>query len=254
MAFVPVIVTCFTAILSATALPAADTILSEVAATTGKGEFATEMGHNTKAEGSASTAMGHSTIAKGRASTAMGWNTIAKGHASTAMGHNTNAEGHDSTAMGKGITATRAAGLAVSGRVTSETMLLAADQRLVRDVKAANTTKMLMQLQRLNVVQHAPSYNHCLHTGIDPEEGRKDRKPGLLAHEVEAHIPKAVSSASSLRLLQQHASKVISMHAATDPVLGKLVWIEGLFASLHDRNDMYSDCLGLEQGRGAGAG
>jgi len=159
-------------------------------------------GWGNMAQGMFSIAMGYMSRALGDTSTAMGWHTKAQGKYSTSLGRSTKAQGKYSTSMGFGVTATAEGTLAVSGALASEVVLVAADQRLVRDVKAADTAKMLLQLQNLNVVEHAPSHNHCLHKGIDPEEGRKHRKAGLLAHEVEVHIPKAVSSASSMRLLQ----------------------------------------------------
>ena len=182
--------------------------------TTAQGAFSTAMGYKSRAEGGWSTSMGYHTRAEGDFSTSLGWATKAKGGYSTTMGKRTIAQGKYSTSMGLGVTATAEGTLAVSGGLASEVVLVAADQRLVRDVKAADTAKMLLQLQNLNVVEHAPSHNHCLHKGIDPEEGRKHREAGLLAHEVEVHIQKAVSSASSMRLLQPD-SKVFHSSAVS---------------------------------------
>ena len=187
--------------------------------TIAQGMGATAMGDSNIASGDASTAMGQSSLASGHTSTAMGQSNTASGFHSTAMGFGTTAEGDESTAMGGGthakagfsttmgqhITASENESLAVSGNVHAKNVQIRADGRMTVDVRPANTSAILEAVRRMQVVEHGHSANYCTHLGLSAEACAAVRRTGFIAQQVASAAPDAVSSGTSLRLM--NASK-----------------------------------------------
>ena len=140
--------------------------------TTASGNLASAMGFNTKASGNSAMATGYATKAIGPYSAAFGFNTEA----------NCGAIGSEAcVAMGFVINNTEAQSLAVSGNVLAHNVkLFGADARLAkRNVTDADPAALLANIEKLRVVERAPSANYCKHQHRDAAECAKDL--GLLA-------------------------------------------------------------------------
>ena len=103
--------------------------------------------------------------------------------------------------MGNGITNNKTEALANSGDIYAKNYFFNnGDARLVANVTDIDTSQMLANVNRLRVVEHAPSKNYCRHQNRDAGECAMDRTVGLLAQEVSEVIPAAVGSGTSLTL------------------------------------------------------
>ena len=179
------------------------------------GDFSTAMGDGTTALGDGSTANGYNTNASGDASTANGYYSHASGGYSTAMGHSTLSSGESSTAMGYRIEASANEALVNSGTISGKTLAFQADHRLISDARPADPDTLLLNVQALKVVTHVPSANVCRHHNRTLAEcaGPAGRTIGLLAQQVAAVVPEAVTSVGSLKL-------TTGRHRAGKPVVG----------------------------------
>ena len=181
--------------------------------TNASGDSATAVGYQTNASGLHATSMGLGTVASGDSSTSMGSATVASGDISTAMGYQTNASGLLSTAMGYGIEASEDEALVNSGTIHGKSLGFVADQRLAADVRPAHPPAMLAAVTSLKVVTHAPSANYCAHQNRTALDCAQSRSTKLLAQQVAAVLPGAVSAPSSLTLTKSRWSRAPTEHS-----------------------------------------
>ena len=126
------------------------------------------MGYGTTASGLMATAMGDSTTASGNVATAMGWNTVAN------CGGPWPSPGY-CTVMGAGINNTQPEALVNSGDIHGRNInLFGADVRLAQNITDTDPTMLLQNVERLRVVERAPSANDCRHQHRDPDECARD--------------------------------------------------------------------------------
>ena len=91
------------------------------------------------------------------------------------------------------------------------------DARLLANVTDADTAKMLDDVNRLRVVEHAVSENLCKHQGRAPADCARDRAVGLIAQQVAGVLPRAVASGTALSLVD--AARAGGPGRARPPVL-----------------------------------
>ena len=171
-------------------------------------QLATALGQG-RATGYASTAFGYLTTAAGHYAVAMGTQgTTASGFAATAMGERTVAGCGGAaafgacTAMGFQINNTEVEALVNSGNVHAKNIhLFGADSRLAQNATDADSAALLDNVERLRVVERAPSAAYCKHQRRDPGECARDRAVALLAQQVQRVVPGAVGSGASLTLV-----------------------------------------------------
>jgi hypothetical protein len=168
--------------------------------TTATGHVAVAMGQDTIATGLFAFAVGYGSFARGSASVALGQYTQAQGLQSFAMGYKTVAKRGYSTALGYQITTDEQEALVNSGAIHGKSMVVAADERLVTDVKRVQPFTMLQNVQSLKVTSHIPSANYCRHQNLTAKDCAASRTIGLLAQDVAKVVPEAVVSVSSLKL------------------------------------------------------
>ena len=194
------------------------------------GDWSTAMGYQTVADGTYATAIGAGSSASGQASiaggceaaapgsfsislgfytntsgdyaTSFGDNTSARGSFATSMGLNTVAEGMISTVMGFNVMSTKRETLVNSGPIHGKKLGFMADERLVSNVRATDSSASLRAVRALQVVSFAPSTNYCRHQNRSAADCASSRTVGLLGQQVREVLPDAVTSASSLTLAE----------------------------------------------------
>ena len=79
--------------------------------------------------------------------------------------------------------------------------IFGADSRLARNATDADPATLLKNVEKLRVVERAPSAAYCKHQRRDPAACARDRTVALLAQQVAAVVPGAVGSGASLTLM-----------------------------------------------------
>ena len=155
--------------------------------------------------------------------TALGQNTVANCNKGAPVG-----EGGACTATGYAVNNTEGEALVNSGNIHAKNIkLFGSDARLSTNATDVDPAALLQNVERLRVVERAPSANYCLHQRRDPAACARDRTVALLAQQVGAVVPGAVGSGASLTLMDS-AKADRTADRARAPVLEEVEALQGL--------------------------